>query len=178
MMTTFLLAAFLAAPDAAQARDPFAGSGQRLTLESFDLAPAPSTKPSPFPQLDPGALVSGLEWWAVEEDWGQAVTDAAPALATLASRQNQRIIYSALLCQSVQLLTSPDDHSTEAARKRLVAIGLLATERLEKARIVPLACDAWPVARLVGCLGLLPGAECKDDPKLAELVAAAERIAP
>ena len=171
MVTAIILAAFLAAPPWA---DPFTPAGP-LALTDFYAPPRPPEKPSPYAHE---TAADGLEWWALEQDWGQAVTEAAPVLTTLASRQNQRIVYSALQCHTLALLLDPDVHATETARKRLIAINLLATERLERARIVPLPCDAWPVARLVGCLGLLPSTECTTDAELAALAAAAERIAP
>ena len=171
MFAQILLAAFLAAPPATWA-DPFAPVEMRLTRADFFDPPQPKAKPQPYL-----ASTEGLEWWAVGEDWGRAVTEAAPVLATMSSRWNQRTIYSALQCHTLALLNAPGQ-TTETARKRLIAINLLATERLERAQITPLACDSWPVARIVSCLGLLPSAECTTDKDLALQVRAAERIAP
>ena len=170
MLTTIFLAAFLAAPPATWA-DPFAPAGP-LCLADFVDPPQPKAKPAPYL-----ATAEGLEWWAVEEDWGETVTKAAPLVELMSHRQQQRIIYSALLCRSVEDLTAPGQ-TTETARRRLAAIGVLVTDRLERARIMPLACDAWPVERLVACLGLLPAAECTTDESLKLQMQAAERIAP
>lgn len=166
MLSQILLAAFLAAPPWA---DPFAPAGPLAPADFFEPN-QPKAKPAPYL-----ASAEGLEWWALEQDWAETVAKAAPLVEVMSSRQNQRIIYSALLCHAVQLLTA-DDHSTTTARKRLIAIGLLATERLEKARIVPLACGLYPVERLVNCLSLLPGPECSADTDLAAQYAAATRL--
>jgi len=97
--------------------------------------------------------------------------------AVLATRAGQRLVLSALLCQSVELLTA-EGKSTVTARRRLAAIGVEATERLEHAHITPLSCDSYPVARLVACLGLTPPAACTEDDELVAQVRASERLAP
>lgn len=173
MLTTIFLAAFLAAPPATWA-DPFAPAGP-LAIGDFYAPPRPPEKPSPFANDETAA--DSLEWWALDQDWAETVAKAAPLVEVMSTRQQQRIIYSALLCRAVEDLTAPG-RSTETARRRLAAIGVLATDRLERARIVPLACAAWPVARLAACLGLLPGPECVTDESLKLQVQAAERIAP
>jgi hypothetical protein len=94
----------------------------------------------------------------------------------LATRAGQRLINSAILCQSVELLTA-EGQSAAVARRQLAAAGVAATDRLERARIEPLACDAYPVERLVQCLGILPAAACTEDDELAAQLAAAERLA-
>ena len=170
MLTPIIIAAFLAAPPVTWA-DPFAPAGP-LCLADFVDSLQPKAKPQPYL-----ATTEGLEWWALDADFAETVTKAAPLVELMSHRQQQRIIYSALLCRSVEDLTAPGQ-TTETARRRLAAIGVLVTDRLERARITPLPCDSWPVARLVACLGLLPPAECTTDPDLALQVQAAERIAP
>ena len=96
--------------------------------------------------------------------------------AVLASRSGQRLVLSALLCEATSLLTSEDTHTTAAGRMRLVAQAETARERLAVLEIQPLACDAWPVARLVQCLDILPSISCTEDDVLQAQVATAERL--
>ena len=170
MLTTLAIAAFLAAPPAPWA-DPFAPAGP-LCMADFVDPPQPKAKPAPYL-----ATAEGLEWWALDQDFAETVTKTAPLVELMSSRQQQRIVYSALQCHAVQLLLA-EGQTTEAARRRLVRVGTMAATRLERARITPLPCDSWPVERLAACLGLLPPAECTTDPDLALQVQAAERIAP
>jgi hypothetical protein len=97
--------------------------------------------------------------------------------AVLSSRSGQRLVLSALLCEATELLTSADTHTTSAGRLRLAGQAESARVRLTVLNIEPLACDAWPVARLVQCLGLLPSLACSEDDVLAAQVATAERLA-
>lgn len=110
-----------------------------------------------------------------EDDWGATVSDVAPLVEALATRQGQRIIYSALRCYSDALLASPGP-ITFSAYRRVVRVNTMSVDRLERAQIVPLACDAWPVERLVQCLGILPAPECSADPDLALQVKVATRL--
>jgi hypothetical protein len=105
----------------------------------------------------------------------RAFDDDVAVDALLATRQGQRIVNSALLCRSVEDLLA-EGQSTAAARRRLAAVGVAATGRLEAARIAPLDCGAWPVERLTQCLGLLPSAACTEDDELAAQVRAAMRL--
>ena len=97
--------------------------------------------------------------------------------AVLSSRSGQRLVLSALLCEATELLTSADTHTTSAGRLRLAEQAESARVRLTVLNIEPLACNAWPVARLVQCLGILPSLACSEDDVLAAQVATAERIA-
>jgi len=106
--------------------------------------------------------------------------DLVTAVATdavITSRAGQRVVLSALLCEARALLISGDTHTTHAGRMRLIARQDRARLALDVLAIQPLACDAYPVERLVGCLGLLPGPECTTDADLAAQVRAAERLA-
>ena len=102
----------------------------------------------------------------------------------LATRAGQRLVLSALLCEAVQrksdtgdklevLLTADvlaadkrADRDIESDRERLAVLG-----------ITPLACDAYPVERIVQCFSLLPSASCTEDDDLAAQVHVAERLA-
>jgi hypothetical protein len=104
--------------------------------------------------------------------------------AVLATRAGQRLVLSALLCEAVQrksdtgdklevLLTADvlaadkrADRDIESDRERLAVLG-----------ITPLACDAYPVERIVQCFSLLPSASCTEDDDLADQVHAAEKLA-
>ena len=115
----------------------------------------------------------------------QAEMDAATAAdAVLATRAGQRLIYSAVLCEA-QLRKSQTEDKLELA---IVAPVLAADAnagrdivraklRLQKAGIVPLACNLGPVAVIVDCLNsIVPSQACVDDDELAAQVAAAERL--
>ena len=105
--------------------------------------------------------------------------DLVTAVATdavITSRAGQRVVLSALLCEARALLISEDTHTTHAGRMWLIARQDRARLALDVLAIQPLACDAYPVERLVGCLGLLPGPECTTDADLAAQVRAAERL--
>lgn len=154
MLTSLLLAAILAVPDA----------GHAGPLTPADFADPPDAAP-----LEVDAARAMAAALAADMDRATQVD------ALLATRAGQRIVNSALLCQSVQDLLA-EGRSTAAARRRLAAIGVAATDRLERARIVPLPCAAYPIERLVGCLGILPGAECATDAEMATQVRAAERL--
>jgi hypothetical protein len=172
MLTQLLIVTTLAASFV----DPFAPSVQHLSKADFDLEQESLAKPSPYPeQFNADDLVSGLEWAELDDDWGETVRESAPLVEVLSTRQGKRIIYSALLCHSEALLASPGP-ITDSAYRRLVRINTMAVDRLTRAQIVSLACDKWPVERLVQCLGLLPTPECSTDPNLALQVKAATRL--
>jgi hypothetical protein len=169
MLTTLIIAAFLAAPPAPWA-DPFAPAGP-LCLADFVDPPQPKAKPAPYL-----ATAEGLEWWALDQDWGETVSQVAPMVNILATKRERWIINSAILCYVVQTL-NVNDHSDERARRRLVSVGMTATDRLYRDRVKePLSCDKWPVERLTKCIGLLPGPECSSESDLALQVMTALRL--
>jgi hypothetical protein len=133
-----------------------------------------------FPTAAAGALTPADFADPLQPDAARSMVAALSAEQAvdqlLYTRAGQRLINSALLCQATELLTAPGP-SAATARRRLAVIGVAATDRLERQRITPLACDAWPVARLIACLGLLPGPECSTDAELVTQVSAAERLA-
>jgi hypothetical protein len=159
MTTTLLFALLLATPIDEPVRDLVAPdwSAEFVASPKRDAGPdAPSAEDI---RRSAAALVAEMD-----------------ADGVLSSRVGQRLINSAILCQSVELLTA-EGQSAAVARRQLAAAGVAATDRLERARIEPLACDAYPVERLVQCLGLLPSAECTENDELAAQVLAAERLA-
>ena len=95
--------------------------------------------------------------------------------AVIFSRAGQRIVLSAMLCDASQRLIDP--RAAGQARRRAAHDLDQARERLAVLGIEALACDAYPVARLVGCLGIVPAAECTSNPELAVQVHAAEKLA-
>ena len=195
MLTTLLLlSATLAADAGAPWTDPFDPATWASYWPEHSPAPAVTLPPKPIPAtMDSAALHAGP--WAradfidppdarpLDPDaaramaaaLAQAAAEAEQVDALLATRQGQRIVNSAILCRVVVDLTA-EGQSTMAARRRLAVLGEAATARMEQARITPLACDVYPVERLVGCLGLLPGPECTADADLAVQVRAAERL--
>ena len=166
MLTALLLlTATLAAP-------PDVGVG---TLRPpFDWT-AEFRRPTPDAGADSGAGADLGAARAMAEALAREMEQSAQVEALLGTRAGQRIVNSAILCRVVSDLTA-EGRSTVVARRRLAVVGEAATARLERARITPLACDAWPVERLVGCLGLLPGPECTTDADMAAQVRAAERL--
>ena len=202
MLTTLLLlSATLAADAGAPWTDPFDPATWASYWPEHSPAPAVTLPPKPIPAtMDSAALHAGP--WAradfidppdarpLDPDaaramaaaLAQAAAEAEQVDALLATRQGQRIVNSAILCRVVVDLTA-EGQSTTVARRRLAVLGEAAASRMEHARIAldvlaiqPLACDAYPVERLVGCLGLLPGPECTTDADLAAQVRAAERL--
>ena len=166
-MTPLLLALLLAGPPADWSAE-FATPAEQLSLA--DMLDAPK-RDAAVDAPDPETIRATAAELDREFDADVAVD------RLLATRAGQRLVNSALLCQSVELLTA-EGKSTATARRRLAAIGVEATARLERAHIAPLSCDAYPVARLVNCMGLLPAAECTTDAELATAVRASERLAP
>ena len=164
MLTTLaLLLATLASPDAADwaAAFPAEPAG---ALTSMDFADQPDV-----PQLDRDAAAAMAV--ALERDFEASVE----VDLLLATRAGQRVVNSAILCRAVADLTA-EGRSTSTARRRLAIIGEAATARMERARITPLACNSYPVERLVNCLGLLPSVECTEVDELATQVRAATRL--
>ena len=161
MLTTLLTltATLVAAPDA----------GVGTLRPPFDWTAEFRHRPASDAGADPDAAR------ALAAALARDMEAQARADALLATRAGQRLVNSAILCQVVAALMA-EGRSTTTARRRLAVIGEAATARMERARIVPLACDAYPVERLVGCLGLLPGPECTTDADMAAQVRAAERL--
>ena len=163
MLTTLLLAALLAAAPTDWAAE-FAVPPEPLTRADFEEPP----------KRDAGQVDAPSP-----EDIRRAAAALQAEMAAdqvLATRAGQRLVLSALLCDATQLLVAPG-RTTRAARDRLRSQAESAQLRLDVLALTPLACDAYPVERLVGCMGILPAAACTEDDELAAQVLAAERLA-
>jgi len=202
MITTFaLLATLLTADTGADSwADPFAPPAPdvRWTVAPPDRwaaywpvhtappAPLKLTPPLKAKTMPDFVLLTKADFLAsaaeLDETHAMAVAladDLVTAVSTnavITSRAGQRIVLSALLCEARALLISEDTHTTHAGRMRLIARQDRARLALDVLEIQPLACDAYPVKRLDGCLGLLPGPECTTDTDLAAQVRTAEQL--
>ena len=162
MLTTLLLVATLAGPPTDWADEfPPPTAGKMLAADFLDKPKRDSGVDAPNPG-DIRRMAAAL----------QAEMAADQVLTT---RAGQRLVLTALLCEATQLLVA-EGRTTRAARDRLHAQAERSQLRLDVLAMQPLACDAWPVERLIGCLGILPQAACIDDDGLAALVRAAERL--
>jgi tetratricopeptide (TPR) repeat protein len=101
----------------------------------------------------------------------------------LSTRFGQRLVLSAMLCESQlrkkeigdQLQNGPTWPLMTADRKAGADV-IKARERLTILDIVPLQCDVWPVERIVQCMGLLPSISCTEDDELSAQVHAFEKL--
>ena len=144
MTTTLLLAALIAATPTDWAAE-FAVPPEPLTRADFEEPP----------KRDAGQVDAPSP-----EDIRRAAAALQAEMAAdqvLATRAGQRLVLSTLLCEAQQLVVA-EGRTTRAARARLRAQAESAQLRLDVLALTQLACDSYPVERLVGCLGLLPSA--------------------
>jgi hypothetical protein len=100
---------------------------------------------------------------------------AADTYQVIASRDGERVVLSALLCQAQQRLQNT--HVTRIDRMQLKTQQDRTQLQLVVLDIQPLACNAPPVTQLLDCLGP-PRLECMTNHELAAEVHAARKLAP
>ena len=110
---------------------------------------------------------------------------ANAADAVMSTRAGQRLVLSALLCEAILRKSQTEDKLEVSLVAPVLAADanagrdiVRAKQRLQKAAILPLACNLGPVDAIVECLNsLLPSVSCTESDELAAQVRAAGKIA-